>query len=154
MTLGKTMKSILVPTDFSEGFQDVLEYAVLIAKRFKGQLSFFLHVIEQMVYELDFSFVHASGSPDLRERMMEALKKVIDPVKNEGIEIEEMVLMGVPSGEIVKFAKARGVDLIVMGTRGRRGKRRSYPRGECSFDSRTREKWKSSDLLSPLWKTI
>ena len=153
MTLGKTMKSILVPTDFSEGLQDVIDYAVLIAKRFEGQLSF-LHVIELMVYELDFSFVHTSGSPDLRERMMEALKKIIDPVKNEGIEIEGMVLMGVSSGEIVKFAKARKVDLIVMGTRGRRGKRRSYPRGECSSDSRTREKWKSSDLLSPLWKTI
>ena len=121
MTLERNMKSILVPTDFSEGFQDVIDYAVLIAKKFEGRLSF-LHVIEpMMVYELYFSFAHSSGSSELRGRMMEALKKKIDPVKDQGIEIEEMILMGLPSREIVKFAKARGVDLIVMGTRGRTG---------------------------------
>jgi nucleotide-binding universal stress UspA family protein len=113
-------KKILVPTDFSECSQAAVEYAVSLAKAFKGELSIF-HVMEPMVYELDFSFVQPAGFPDLKDRLSESLNKKLAPIQAEGISAEGFIFSGEPSVEIIKFANSRQADLIVMGTRGRTG---------------------------------
>jgi hypothetical protein len=57
----------------------------------------------------------------LRDRLGESLNKKLAPIRAEGISVEGFVFSGVPSAEIIKFAKSRQADLIVMGTHGRTG---------------------------------
>ena len=113
-------KKILVPTDFSECSQVAVEYAVSLAKAYKGELCIF-HVMEPIVYELDFSFVQPTGFPDLKDRLSESLNKKLASIQAEGISAEGFVFSGIPSREIIKFANSRQADLIVMGTHGRTG---------------------------------
>ena len=39
----------------------------------------------------------------------------------EGVNLETVILEGKPAAEIVRFATENGIDLIVIGTQGKRG---------------------------------
>jgi nucleotide-binding universal stress UspA family protein len=116
------LKRILVPTDFSETSQVALKYARALADNFKASL-FVLHVIED-------PFVHGwTGEgyiPDLpgfRERLAtearEQLNKVLTSAEREKFRAQLATKFGNPFIEIVRYAKANEIDLIVMGTHGR-----------------------------------
>ncbi|MCS7057900.1 MAG: universal stress protein [Meiothermus sp.] len=63
------------------------------------------------------------GEPFLQEaisRRTEAAERVVQEARSllEGLEVEVEVLEGPPAEAILRVAEVRGVDLIVMGTRG------------------------------------
>jgi len=114
------VKSILVPTDFSECSQAAVEQAVSLAQTLHVPI-FLLHVMEPPVYGLDFSLMHPAILPVVRHKLVEMMQQVVDRMKNEGIEAEGHFVTGVPFVEIIKAAKKHEADLIVMGTHGRTG---------------------------------
>src|SRR5215510_10856183 len=58
---------------------------------------------------------------ELEEAMQHNMEAALARVTAAGLTGERVVLYGVPFQEIVETAKARQVDLIVMGTHGRTG---------------------------------
>ena len=100
-------KHILCPVDFSDYSDAALDLASSLA-RDTGAKLYIIHVEEQ-----------ASLTAMLRVLDGHRLFKKL-PTATE-VRFEHDVLLGDPAREIVKFAKEKGVDLIVMGSHGRTG---------------------------------
>ncbi len=117
------IKSILFPTDFSEGSSQALQYAVDLAKRYGAKL-YVVNVIYDIVKATGWYVPHVSVNK-MYEEIQEGAKKELDRFGVEALsglkDLERVVITGVPHEEIINFAKSNKVDLIVMGTHGRKG---------------------------------
>jgi nucleotide-binding universal stress UspA family protein len=111
------LNHILVPHDFSETSAAAVRYAIELARRFNARLTF-LHVgnSAQAAFDTEFPI----GLEDAREdAIRERLLKIVTPHEQIEFTPEFVVRPGSPAGEIVRYAREYGVDLIVMGTHGR-----------------------------------
>jgi len=121
------MKNILVPTDFSDFSRLALDYAITIAQTFKASI-ILIHVTPEK--ELDsIRQISPYLEPGRIEELLKGresedrkqLDEFIPPEKKEGIETEAIHRVGTPFLEIIKVAKEKEADLIVMATHGRSG---------------------------------
>ncbi len=117
------IKSILFPTDFSEGSSVALEYAIDLAKRYNAKL-YIIHVIYDVVKAAGWYVPHVSVD-EMYKDFEKGAKKEIERFGLEEMRglkgVERNVIKGIPHEAIVKFAKENKVDMIVMGTHGRKG---------------------------------
>lgn len=117
------IKSILFPTDFSEGSAQALKYAVDLVNRYGAKL-YLLHVIYDIAKGSGWYVPHISMD-QLYKDIEEGAKKELERFGNEEIgglkNVERAVVKGVPHEEIINFAKNNKIDLIVIGTHGRKG---------------------------------
>lgn len=67
------------------------------------------------------SIVYTDHKEKRHIEAVEKIKRVEAFLSQEGIAVEGRVLSGRPADAIVEVAKARGIDLIVMGSHGRTG---------------------------------
>jgi nucleotide-binding universal stress UspA family protein len=119
----RSIQKILVPTDFSAHARAAIRMAADLAGKYGAQVTL-VHVYEPVAYTLPDGFVlHTPNQlADLMTRLAKQLgeeAKEAEAAGARGVEVKQ--LQGVPSSEIVDFAKANGYDLIVMGTHGRTG---------------------------------
>jgi nucleotide-binding universal stress UspA family protein len=130
------VKTILVPTDFSEGAQAALEYAKALAKVFKAKIVV-LHVIETVAYTMTETMERVdtatmvksmTQSPQLMDlyalvqRAAEpALDQLVQDLQKESLSASRALVQGTAYEQIIAQSQAVGADLIVMGTHGRRG---------------------------------
>jgi nucleotide-binding universal stress UspA family protein len=115
-----TVRSVMVPVDFSDCSLEAWEYAVQVAKLFKATLTL-LHVLEPVSYGLDFTLSHAQDERRMRERLDTRLADMVGLLEKEGLAGERILRGGLPADAILETAGREGCDLIVMGTHGRRG---------------------------------
>lgn len=118
------LEKILLPTDMSEFSEHALRYACEFARRFDSELHL-LNVVQDvvaMVPEPGMAFP-APGEymQELQQASREALDQLPDPQWVEGVSIVRDVRVGTPFVEVVRYAKAVDIDLIVIGTHGRGG---------------------------------
>ncbi|MBM4135755.1 MAG: universal stress protein [Nitrospira sp.] len=117
------IKSILFPTDFSEGSSHALQYAVDLAKRYGARL-YLVHVMYDIAKATGWYVPHLS-TDTLYKEIEEGAKKEIERYGIEELRdvqnVEHHVLKGVPYDEIVRFANEKKIGLIIMGTHGRKG---------------------------------
>jgi nucleotide-binding universal stress UspA family protein len=121
------MKNILVPTDFSDFSRLALDYAITIAQTFKANI-ILIHVTPEK--ELDsIRQISPYLEPGRIEELLKGresedrkrLNEFIPPEKKKGIETAAIHRVGTPFLEIIKVAKEKEADLIVMATHGRSG---------------------------------
>ncbi len=113
------IKSILMPTDFSETALAATRYALEFARRFEATLHV-LHVIEDpVVYLPMFDSIPIPPPEDFEQFARERLESWILPEDAEGIDIVHRWVHGTPFVEIVRDAKAHDIDLLILGTHGR-----------------------------------
>ncbi len=114
---------ILVPTDFSESAKYALPFAVDLAQKYQASLHV-LHVVEPIVAPVDFAWGTYSY-PDIEKQLSgyvdESMAKIIQEQIPPQIDTQSTNLHGKPWREIVAFAKAQDMDLIVMATHGLSG---------------------------------
>ena len=115
---------ILVPTDFSEPSGKALAYGQTLARQFGASLHL-LHAVEEPLTQGWEGYSLPIVLPTLREQAMaeagRRLEEAVPKAERDRNATELVVRLGDPSREIVRFAKERGIDLIVMGTHGRSG---------------------------------
>ena len=133
------LKRILVPTDFSETSAVAVKYGAAFAHAFHATL-YILHVEEHREFE---AIVEAQRVVDeaLGEAMPavaaaqpnepadtaqhaahELLAKTLTPEEEHGIHVEYVLRDSGTAGpyvEIVRYAEAENIDLIIVGTHGR-----------------------------------
>jgi nucleotide-binding universal stress UspA family protein len=85
-----------------------------------------VHVIEPMVPTLGYSGMTeplpiADISDQLEDSAERELPKIAECEECAGLEIEELIVHGEAASEIVRVAKDRKVDLIVVSSHGRTG---------------------------------
>lgn len=117
------IKSILFPTDFSEGSSEALKYAVDMTTRYGAKL-YILHVIYDIAKVSGWYVPHVSMD-EMYKDIETGAKKELERFGLEelsGIKgIERSVTTGVPHEEIVKFANKNKIDLVIIATHGRKG---------------------------------
>lgn len=119
----QTFKNILFPIDFSECSEKVFPYALEMAQKFDAKLRL-LFVARDISYlstvDVAWELLRNTVAEVARagENRMEAF---CDKQLSDFPNYESKVVTGDPAEEIVKFADEQGIDLIVMGTHGRKG---------------------------------
>ena len=117
------LKTILFATDFSEGSKNALPYAVDLAKRYEAKL-YFMHVIYDVARTTGWYVPHISVEEiynDLEKSAKTELEKTFVEEMRGFKGIEHVVLKGTPYEEICRFAEDNKIDIIVLGTHGRKG---------------------------------
>jgi len=116
------IKKILCPVDFSEISANALEYAVFLASHHHADL-LLLHVVEHL-HEFDHYQILVFTPQELIEKMekqvYEELRKLTEPIKKT-IKVETVIRQGKAFVEIIREAKEKDMDMIVMGSHGRTG---------------------------------
>jgi universal stress protein A len=115
-------KHLLVPTDFSEGAEEALNYACELARTF-GATVHLMHVIgipALGVPELGVAVTSTMIDSLTRENEI-ALEELADRKRNLAPFGQVLLRTGDARDMINQTAKEVGADLIVMGTHGRRG---------------------------------
>ncbi len=117
-----TIKNILVPIDFSDNAEHVMDYALSVALQFNSNI--LLCFVAQLYTDYSDFFIPQMPVVAIEEEIDKAAKERMHRfVEDYGkdIHIEECVLIGNVAHEILNLAKKRQVDLIVMGTHGFQG---------------------------------
>jgi len=119
----KEFKKILFPIDFSESTPKILPYVITMSKTFDGTVHL-LYVVRDLKYLTSFHVPHPSL--DLIEKeIAENSQKMMDKVCEEGLQgcprFVKKILVGDAASEIIRYAQEEKVDLIIMGTHGRKG---------------------------------
>ncbi len=119
------ISSILLPTDFSECGNYALRYATSLARTF-GASIICVHVIEPMVPTAGYSgMTEPLPIADITEQLEDSaereLPRIAECEECAGLQVEEVIAHGEAASEIVRVAKARNVDLIVVSSHGRTG---------------------------------
>lgn len=116
---------ILVPTDGSEGALTAVELAADLAKRCDATVDV-LSVVDAA--DPGFDVRPAATRARLESRAEEWVAAAAGLADEAGApSVETETRLGVVASEITEHADERGADLIVLGTRGRSGVRRSVP---------------------------
>ena len=116
------IQRILVPLDFSDHAEPVLEWVTHLAQQ-HGAAVILLHA-----YHLPVEFQQLEGAylpPDfwsnVKAEAEQSLAGLARDLKQRGLEVEQLVREGYPASVIVDEAESRGADLIVIGTHGHTG---------------------------------
>jgi nucleotide-binding universal stress UspA family protein len=114
---------ILVPIDFSQYSDEILAYALEMARKFDASIDL-IHIIPNMDYFTPYeSFMAAENIVAVQKGVEGEVEKDLDEVaqKLPGITVKKVIRTGVAFVEILDYVKSEGIDLIIMGTRGRGG---------------------------------
>jgi nucleotide-binding universal stress UspA family protein len=117
---------ILVPTDFGEPAERALDVAIALAVELDAKVTLF-----HASWMPPTAYVaYGEGLPWPTDAYMEQARKELDALsaraRTRFPKIDSCIVKGEPWEEILRGAKERGADLIVMGTHGRRGLSRVF----------------------------
>jgi len=113
---------ILLAVDFSEHDDYVAEKAKTLSYKYQSKLSI-IHVLDNIpMPDTSYGTVIALDK-DTDYELLEIAKAQLKALgKKLGVPIDQQCLVwGIPNQEIVAFANAQQVDLIVLGSHGRHG---------------------------------
>lgn len=117
------LKRILLATDFSAGSDVAVPYALDLARRY-GATIYLMHVIYDIERELSWYPTQVRLDDyykDMEASANEEFRRLVEGrLENYG-KVECVLLRGIPDQEILKYAEENAMDLIVMGTHGRKG---------------------------------
>jgi nucleotide-binding universal stress UspA family protein len=124
-----TVHRIMAPVDLSDQSVRTAHHAAALAHAYGAHLDLLYVIDEAMLSVPSFPIV---GTPhvapdEAKRRAQKTLKrhaKTLAETFPEIGEIGEIVRIGRPASEIVDFAEAEGVDLLVVGSHGRSGMQR------------------------------
>ena len=116
-----TLKKILCPVDHSECSYLALKYAISLALKDEAKL-YLMHVIDSRLYDTEIYKLSPYKLNEIDEsRIRTDLMKSLPEGTMDVLEVETIVVKGVPFNEIINAATEINVDLIVIGTHGRTG---------------------------------
>jgi nucleotide-binding universal stress UspA family protein len=120
----KLYRRILHPTDFSRASRPAFERAVKLARQ-EGAELLIVHVMVPPAPFVGNGYVSPKTYEDLeaaaRKSAETQLKAVLARAKKAGARAKAILTEGIPVEQIVRAAKGKRADLIVIGTHGRTG---------------------------------
>lgn len=118
-----TLARILCPVDFSEYSSKAYDYAYSLARHYNAKL--FLQHVAELSLEIHRGYVSQELIELTYEHQMAALqeqmRKLLEAHPRDKLEIETIIRSGSPADSILEFAEQHEIDLVAMGTHGRRG---------------------------------
>ncbi|MEJ2103729.1 MAG: universal stress protein [Ignavibacteriaceae bacterium] len=119
------LQKILFPTDFSKCSEQALAHAVFLAEKYEAEI-YVLHVIT--IFEDQPSIVsnEIAETKEMVKKLEDVaekqLNKILDSHSSNDIKITTEIKRGLSAAPaILEYASENKIDLIIMGTHGRRG---------------------------------
>ncbi|GAA3872239.1 universal stress protein [Haloarcula argentinensis] len=109
---------LLFPTDGSDGADEALAHALKLAETHDATIHV-LSVVDSTY--LGSAAAEATTIESLQEQTEQVIDETVDEITDHGAAVVAEHRMGDPYEEIIDYAAAAGVDMIVMGTHGRSG---------------------------------
>lgn len=104
-------KTIMVPTDGSKNAQKAEDVAISIALNYQAKLMV-VHIIdEKLIYPFEV----------LEEDGKKILERVTLKGKDQGVDIQQVLIVGNPTHDMAKIVEKTGADLVVIGSHGKSG---------------------------------
>ena len=123
--MARRFNHILVPTDFNPASDAALACAKDIADKFGAHLSLLHVVTDPKATGFWTPEVYIPATPETQERFLrearERLENALSPEERSRFTVTIEARIGAVADQIEDFARQQKVDLIVMGTHGRRG---------------------------------
>ncbi len=123
------VRRILHPSDFSPASQAAFRKAVELAKQSHAEL-LVLHVLDPIVFVVGEGYVSPRTYDSIVASTRASAKRHIDRhvarARAAGVRAGGMLMEGLAHAQILRAAKSKRVDLIVMGTHGRSGLARFF----------------------------
>lgn len=113
------MKTILVPTDYSDTADNALQYAIEFSKSIKAQLILF-HAYHIPIPATETPVMLVSPQ-EFEKENSERIKNLENKIIKQGtdkIKVESIVRSGLAVDEILGLIKEKKVDMVVMGIKG------------------------------------
>jgi nucleotide-binding universal stress UspA family protein len=118
----RPIKRIVVGTDFSEGSDAALEYALAVAKTLDATVDL-VHVLDPALLTAPTALgaMPLADAEGLMVEIDKALEVRAQRATAAGVPCTSDSLDGFPPRELARHAQKSGADLIVVGTHGRTG---------------------------------
>jgi nucleotide-binding universal stress UspA family protein len=121
------VEKILFPIDFAEKFETFLPWVSTFVEKF-GATLYVVFVAQDLSEFSAFYVPHATIQNFQEEALAAAQKKMAAAVQeslNKFPKLETRVAVGAPANKILEIAEKEKIDLIIMGTHGRKGLERT-----------------------------
>ncbi len=115
-------KRILVPTDFSPHSEMAIRRAAQLARQNEAKLVL-LHAVELFAVYDDFYDPVVPMTLEMEEQLVDAARERLASLARR-LELEgaeQLVIVGTPKAVILNSIQAQGIDLVVLGSHGRKG---------------------------------
>ena len=124
MAEDRFIKKILVPTDGSDSSMRAADFALKLAKHFMSEI-IGIYVIDRIILE-EISKVHERHEveEEIKRKAERCLNYIAKSAEREGLKASSILVEGQPHDQIVRHAESLGADIIIMGSKGRRGTNR------------------------------
>ena len=121
------IKRTLFPIDLTENSSKILPYVLSVCEKYNSVI-YLLHVVEDLRLWYGVYVPHEVPHASLNVFQKEALdvaEKAIERVCKEQLQscpnFQKRIVSGDPAPEILKTIESEDIDLVVMGTQGRKG---------------------------------
>ncbi len=118
------IKKILFPIDFTENSLKIFPYVLSVSKKYDGMI-YLLHVVEDLSTWSSGLYIPQISLTRYQEEALKGAEKTMKRVCKEQLQgcpnFQKMILSGDPAQEILKTIESEGIDLVIMGTHGRKG---------------------------------
>jgi len=124
MSEEKLLKRILIPTDGSDPSMRAADFAIKLADHFKAEI-IAIYVIDRVILE-EISKIHERHGleEEIRRKAERCLNYIVKSAEKKGLKARSILVEGQPHDQIVRHAESFKADMIVMGSKGRRGMNR------------------------------
>ena len=117
------IKKILFPLDLTENSSKILPYVLSISEKYNS-LIYLLHVVQDL-NKWGKLYVPHPSMDKFQEEAIESAKKAMDTVCENQLQscpnFQKRVVSGDTVDEILKIIEPESIDLVIMGTHGRKG---------------------------------
>jgi len=117
------IKKILFPCDLSETGTKVTPYLVSVAEAYNSVI-YLLHVVDDLG-QWGKAYIPHTSMDAFQGEALKAAEKSMDKICDNQLQgysnLQKKVVSGDPATEILKTIESEDIDLVIMGTHGRRG---------------------------------
>ena len=114
--------NILFPCDFTENASKILPYVLSLAEKYNSQI-WILYV--NNLDRWGGHFIPHTSLDRLRQEALAAAEKAMEKMCEEKLQscpsFQKKIVSGDPATEILDLVESEGIDMVVMGTHGRKG---------------------------------
>ncbi|MCK4390421.1 MAG: universal stress protein [Desulfobacterales bacterium] len=117
------IKKILFPCDLTENSSKLLPYVLSVSEKYNSMI-YLLHVVQDL-HRWGKLYIPHSSMDTLQKEAFEGAERALDKICEEQLQscpnFQRRIASGDPTIEILKTIESEGIDLVIMGTHGRKG---------------------------------
>jgi len=118
------INKILFPIDFTQNSSKLLPYVLSMSEKYDSMI-YLLHVVEDLSRWGSGLHIPQINVKEYMKDAMDGAEKSMNKVCDEQLKscpnFQRMVISGDPAQELLKSIDKEGIDLVIMGTHGRKG---------------------------------